>query len=518
MRSVLLAIGLFLFQISPTQDPPSIDGVVVQLGTGVPIAGARVSIGPGGQVMADEGGRFRFSNIQPGRYPISTSHNDYIPAQDRRPGMSGTVTLEYGQKLTGVVLSMVAKGAISGRVADRNGNPVANAGVQALKYSYQDGRRILVPVSNAGTNTAGEYRMMRLAPGPYIVRAVLPDSAAPESRLPVYFPGTSDAASASLIDLPPGLDYSGVDLRLSEARAVGVRGRVVSGVTGQVPFGPSITLVPRRGTIATGTTQRAVASDGAFEFRDIAPGAYDIVATSKGAPGTPDQLAASVSIEIGGIDIDSVVLVLQPQISIGGRIHIENLQVDPASLKLSGVRVELRREPYTPELLVLLPHVGADGSFTFGSVTPGDYRLKVSASGLQGYIKSARFGAIDALNPPFPISGPGQFEIVIGLNAGSLDAGIFDDLQKPVSEATVVLVPDAPRRQRFDLYYVDGSDASGRAHFDGLAPGDYRIFAWEDVPADAWQDQDFLRRYEDRSLPIRIREGGRETIDLRLIP
>ena len=96
--------------------------------------------------------------------------------------------------------------------------------------------------------------------------------------------------------------------------------------------------------------------------------------------------------------------------------------------------------------------------------------------------------------------------------------GVFDDLQKPVIDATVVLVPDAPRRQRFDLYYVDGSDASGRAHFAGLAPGDYRIFAWEDVPADAWQDQDFLRRYEDRSRPIRIREGGRETIDLRSIP
>src|SRR5262249_19250757 len=142
-----------------------------------------------------------------------------------------------------------------------------------------------------------------------------------------------------------------------------------------------------------------------------------------------------------------------------------------SNLNLQGVRVELRREPFTPELLVLLPRVAADGSFTLSDVTPGDYILKVNAGQLTGYTKSARFGVADALNLPFRIDGPGQFEIVISPNAGSLDALAVDDSQKPFSDATVVLVPDPPRRERFDLYYAAGTNASGHVHFDSLAPG-----------------------------------------------
>src|SRR5262249_2741345 len=144
--------------------------------------------------------------------------------------------------------------------------------------------------------------------------------------------------------------------------------------------------------------------------------------------------------------------------------------------------------------------------------------LKVEGRGLSGYVKSARFGAVDALNPPFPINGPGQFDVVISLNSGLLDATVLDDAQKPFFDATVVLVPDPPRRQRLDLYYAAGSDPSGRVHFGSVAPGEYRIFAWDDVPGDAWQDPDFLRPYEGSGKPVRIMEGTNGNIELRVIP
>jgi hypothetical protein len=150
-------------------------------------------------------------------------------------------------------------------------------------------------------------------------------------------------------------------------------------------------------------------------------------------------------------------------------------------------------------------------------VTPGDYQIKVGLAGLGGYIKSARYGAADALNPPFHIDTAGQLDILVSMNAGSLDGIVLDNTQKPFQDATVVLVPDAPRRQRFDLYHAVGSDASGRFRLNGLAPGNYRIFAWDDVPADAWQDPDFLRTYEDRGRPVAITEGSNQNLELRLI-
>jgi hypothetical protein len=58
----------------------------------------------------------------------------------------------------------------------------------------------------------------------------------------------------------------------------------------------------------------------------------------------------------------------------------------------------------------------------------------------------------------------------------------------------------------------------GHFHADGIPPGDYRAFSWTDVENGAWQDPDFLRRFEDRGRPVRITESGVATLELRLIP
>jgi hypothetical protein len=80
------------------------------------------------------------------------------------------------------------------------------------------------------------------------------------------------------------------------------------------------------------------------------------------------------------------------------------------------------------------------------------------------------------------------------------------------------LIPDGAGRSRFDLYRTTSTDALGHFHVEGIAPGDYRAFSWEDVENGAWQDPDFIRQFEDRGKPIRINEGGTTNIELRIIP
>jgi protocatechuate 3,4-dioxygenase beta subunit len=506
MGSVLLTILLFMLQSAS-----SIEGVVVRSGTSTPVAGARVSIGLA-SVVSDDSGRFTFANVLPGRYRVSANHLDYVP------GQSVDVSISSGDAAKGVVLGMIPKGTISGRVYNKNGDVIAGANIQPLKYAYQDGRRILLTIATAKgsgqTNELGEYTLPGLAPGPYIIKAdvLQSSSASRETLLPVYFPNTTNASMASVVDLPPGVNFNGVDLRMNDVRAVRVSGHVKDGTTGEPALGAAVTLVPRRGTVATGSLKRTQTGDmGSFEFLNMAPGSYDVVATTAG------RLAASISIEIGNDDIEAVNLVLQPQLSIKGKVSLANQQNEQGNVNLSGIRVELRREPYIPELLILLPNVSADGAFTFDGVTPGEYRLKVSGGRITGYIKSARFGAVDALNPPFHIDGPGEFDVSLSPNAGSVDLIVVNNEGKAPSDATIVVVPDPPRRQRFDLYYVAGSP-NGRLHLDGIAPGDYKVFAWDDVPGDAWQDADFMRAYEDRGKPVHILEGGSANVELRLIP
>src|SRR5262249_17833265 len=156
-------------------------------------------------------------------------------------------------------------------------------------------------------------------------RAVYPARSASEGNLPVYFPGTIDASGASAVETRPGVDLNGLDLILSDGRAARIRGQVMDGATGLPALGAAVTLVPRRGNVATGSSQRAAVSNtGIFEFGDVVPGPYDVVATMIGGSG--GRLASSAPVEVASSDIDNLRLVLQPQLAITGKVSIENLQ------------------------------------------------------------------------------------------------------------------------------------------------------------------------------------------------
>jgi hypothetical protein len=50
-----------------------------------------------------------------------------------------------------------------------------------------------------------------------------------------------------------------------------------------------------------------------------------------------------------------------------------------------------------------------------------------------------------------------------------------------------------------------------------LAPGDYTIYAFEDIPPGAFQDPEFLKSYEKSAQALTVREGGRASKQLRQV-
>jgi hypothetical protein len=52
----------------------------------------------------------------------------------------------------------------------------------------------------------------------------------------------------------------------------------------------------------------------------------------------------------------------------------------------------------------------------------------------------------------------------------------------------------------------------------GIPPGSYRAFAWEDVERDAWQDPGFLTLIEGRGTTVQVSEGMQADADLIIIP
>jgi hypothetical protein len=53
---------------------------------------------------------------------------------------------------------------------------------------------------------------------------------------------------------------------------------------------------------------------------------------------------------------------------------------------------------------------------------------------------------------------------------------------------------------------------------NALPPGEYRIFAWENVEDRQWQDPAFMRRYEEMGKTVRIRESEEQSVEVSSIP
>jgi hypothetical protein len=82
--------------------------------------------------------------------------------------------------------------------------------------------------------------------------------------------------------------------------------------------------------------------------------------------------------------------------------------------------------------------------------------------------------------------------------------------------AMVALVPDG-HRQVYALYYGATADGVGAFVMRGVAPGDYKIFAWESLPAGGYLNADFLKKYEDSGRAVTVTPDAKLNIDPAII-
>jgi hypothetical protein len=136
------------------------------------------------------------------------------------------------------------------------------------------------------------------------------------------------------------------------------------------------------------------------------------------------------------------------------------------------------------------------------------------------FVKSIRLGNVDVLNGGLHVERPisGQMQVVISSNGAVVEGRVVDAAGKPAPNSKAVIVPNAPRRHRGDLYKFISADDDGRFQLTGVSPGDYKLFGFERVEEGAWQDPEFLKLFEDRGIALRVEEGRRVTSDLKLIP
>jgi hypothetical protein len=81
----------------------------------------------------------------------------------------------------------------------------------------------------------------------------------------------------------------------------------------------------------------------------------------------------------------------------------------------------------------------------------------------------------------------------------------------------LVLAPEGRRRELRSFFKMANADAQGHFTIKGIAPGEYKLFAWSQIDDPDYQDPEFLKPYENQGEAVAIRENSRESVQLKLI-
>jgi hypothetical protein len=548
MKTLRIAFVALIVQTAAAQQtvPATIQGIVLRSGTSEPVSKATVELRRAGStdpkpqtVLTTNDGRFAFRTVPPGQYQLAVNRAGYVPAllgQRRPDGPADTITVAGGENKPDIRIILTPAATISGRITDRLGQPVANAEVSAAKVAYvPGGRRTFQRVQSTITNDLGEYRLFWLVPGQYYVSAVpiegdrgfrfdnegtdslrdarmrLPATAVPVARIPTnpsaatYFPGTTDADAAAPIDLRPGMDFRGADFIAGLPRTYHIRIVAIDAASGREISGQrQINLT----SVASGTGFVAPGGTGPLDYPQGLPGRYVISATA-------GDLSGRVNVELRDQDLE-VAIPVAPAHQVAGRIRVDGPPPE-REVNLAAIRVNL---PLDPPIGIPPPGaaVSADGSFTL-KVPSGTYRVNPVPAQQGTYLKSIRLGNTDILNNGLQIERQpeGAMEIVLGTDVSTIEGRVLDQKQEPIREVTVALVPDISVRKRTDLYRTAPTDTSGKFQLKDVAPGDYKLFAWDGVESGAWLDPIFIRSYEERGRPIRVTERSSQTVELSVL-
>ena len=608
---------------TPARDAPSrpasgtatIAGTVIADAAGAPpVRRARVQLrsqqdNAGRVSVTDDEGRFVFQALPAGRYTMTVTKPGYVTlpygAESHR-GLPLPIALEEGQAATGLVARLTRGSVITGRILDSNGLPFAGAILTLGEQRMINGAPTVVRALTLGltrTDDRGMFRLYGLPAGSYVLGAspflggsaggtltsdadvrwaTGPRNTSPAPRrtavgyAAVYYPGTTDSADASVIELGAGEERGGIDLTLPLVPTSTVTGHV-SRSDGLPVSTVQVTAIRETASAALAfpfasllPVRSQIGPDGKFTISGLQPGTYAImarapsVAPARGrgaagfgtswppgvpppppppppAPGrggsTPAQifdLWAEVTLTAAGEDVDGLTLVLQPGMTVSGQIRFEATSRTPPS-DLSQVSVRLMPPPSATGISMGVPPIqaNADGSFSFRGVGPGSYVLTANGPGMNAVgraggpapewiLRSAVTGGRDILDLPMdvrPQQDVSDLVVTFTDRVTELSGSLVDGAGRPAPEYYVIVFGTDARHWRQGSRWLrpptrPGTD--GRFRMTGLPAGDYYLAALPEFDQNEWHTPGFLEQVVPGAIPITLAEGEHRTQDIRL--
>jgi hypothetical protein len=167
--------------------------------------------------------------------------------------------------------------------------------------------------------------------------------------------------------------------------------------------------------------------------------------------------------------------------------------------------------------------MAGDGTFVIRGLTAGRYYVFLAETARMNsslwYVSAMRQGGVDIRHDGIVDVRPGTLplEITLSPGAGTITGVVDAPGGSPPIRADVVLVPQFSRRSNRLFYDRTGIDDTGHFKFEGVAPGEYKVFAFEQLQESAEQNPAFIARYETLGQSVTVSSGSFTEVRTRLL-
>jgi hypothetical protein len=516
MISIWITVALLAQQVSaPVAVRTRVEGSVINSLNGEAVGKVMVILrahdedhGPSYADETDGNGHFSIDDVAPGEYAVVADRRGF---SQQSAGATGApppdIKVEAGQQIKGVKVTLTPLGVIAGRVLDADGDPVAGASVAALRYVYSNGKKELRNVDQVQTGDKGDFRLFGLGAGTFYLSATHTRQSfnGPPESVSTFYPNAADQGHAAPVELRAGAHLEGFDIRLQSASVYSVRFEFPGGHAPEGSYSPS--LMSEQGDLH-GSVTTFYEND--VVFRGVPPGSYEaVLSVSNG-----DKLSYAIQhVEVTNADVDGGTLTFLPAVEVTGAVRVEG----GAFSGFEKLRINLQADYRNPVMGSSNVEVKPDGSFLIKGAAPRVYELAIARTpGV--YLKAIRAGDKQLAGRRVDLSSKMEpLVVVLGADVGEVEGSVQNAKGDPVARARVNVIAYGDQANRGDLNRFGFTDDKGEFKIKDVPPGDYKVFAWEDVPVGAPQDPQFRKPFEKQASAIRMQPNGREKVQVTAI-
>ena len=523
-----------------------VSGRVVNAKDGRPIAGAKVTvawvqmhctpfIGAEGEpvpdcalppqytpvivpISTDNSGGFLFPAVPQGLIAVRAEAKGFF-TESGRPDTLGLISLSAPAK--DVTLRLLPAASLRGIVEDGTGRGLAKWEVALSSAKvYDQGFTTTSYNGSVQTDADGTFAFDGILPGDYFLTSEVqpaPSASHGESQIyppltwPVSVPGLS---SPRTVHLESG-EFASATLRVIPKRLYHVRGKFTTDAKTVTDIAnASVTALPEYG------------GDTYLEHNNRADGLFDIMLPDgrfKILVKAPDTHAERI-VEIAGSDVEGVNIALGPRVKIPVKINVPTASSGQRSSLLQqatfGSELMLAGEPDNGEsfgegtnVVRRADPTDAYGNTSFDAMVPGKYSL-VTFVPPPWYVATISSGGHNLSVERYTITDQKHattIDVELRADSGSVSGKVHQG--EAPAPAFVYALPTFPTTSEPRTAIAQ---ANGEYRLDALAPGSYRILAFDHEVAIPFRED--ISPWLKRGRPTTINSGTNAQLDLDLEP